>query len=508
MAKKNANKQLFDKLPPNAVDLESALLGIILLDGDAIDEVMEVISDPDAFYDDKNKIIYRTMLELAKSNSPVDMMSVFTKLQDKGLLDEVGGAAYLTSLQNKVSTTAHTEFYSYVVLQKYMQRKLIKAANEILERAYDEEADVGSLLDESEKLLFEVSEGQLKQKTDPINLIMTQVIKDIEFAANHKTELLGVPSGYFELDKITNGWQNGNLIIIAARPSMGKTAFALNIMRNAAVDYGMAAAIFSLEMEKKELVRRLIASETKINSRKLMNGELSESEWKRLNEQIERLNKAPIYINDSGISVFELRAIARRLKKKYDIKLLVVDYLQLMNADNVKKNTNREQEVSIISRSLKSLAKELNIPIIALSQLNRELEKRSDKHKRPMLSDLRESGAIEQDADMVIFIHRPERLGITHDEEGQPTEGVAEIIIAKNRNGVTDTVKLRFIGDYTLFTNWDDDEGMFDEPNFENGGSIILSSKVNEEPDIPDLSPEDLNINDGLGGNNDDGAPF
>ncbi len=505
MAKKNNNPKeiIFEKIPPNAVEIEQALLGIFLIDENAIFDAIEIIPGPDAFYDEKHKLIYSAMISLVQDNEPVDIFTVRNKLDEKEHLKKIGGAQYLTSLQSAVSSTIYLEYYAKIVTQKYLQRQLIRAANEILQNAYDSEADVADLLNESEKLLFQISEGQLKQQTDPVNKIVSEVIKEIEYASKHKKELLGVPSGYTALDAITNGWQNGNLIIIAARPSMGKTAFALNIMRNAAVDYGMPAAIFSLEMEKKELARRLMASETHINARKMMNGEMTENDWKQLNERIIKLSKAPIYINDSNLSVFELRALARRLKKKHDIKLLVIDYLQLMNADNLKKSTNREQEVSIISRSLKALAKELDIPIIALSQLNRELEKRSGLHKRPQLSDLRESGAIEQDADMVIFIHRPERLGIKETEDGESTEGLAEIIIAKNRNGVTDNIKLRFLGEYTRFTDWDENDFDFDSQN------MILSSKVNEEDNEHIDLPPDLNDNNFAPPeiNNDD-APF
>jgi len=486
MAKKNAVKNEFEKLPPNVVELESSLLGIIFLDNEAMFEAVEIIPSPEVFYSEKNKIIYTVMLELYKNNEPVDLLTVRTKLDEKNLLKKIGGASYLISLQNAVSTTAHFDFYAKIITQKFLQRELIRAANEILENAYDEEADVADLLNESEKLLFSIAEGQLKQQTDPVNKIIDQVVRDIEKAAKNKDDLIGTPSGFTNLDVLTNGWQKGNLIIIAARPSMGKTAFALNIMRNAA-EYGFPVAIFSFEMEKKELVRRLIATETHIDSRKLMTGELSDEEWRQLNNKIETLLKLPIYINDSSLSVFELRALARRLKKRYNIQLLVIDYLQLMSADSIRKITNREQEVSIISRSLKTLAKELDIPIIALSQLNRELERRSTLHKRPQLSDLRESGAIEQDADIVIFIHRPERLGIT-EIDGISTEGLAEIIVAKNRNGVTDTIKLRFIGKYTEFREWDEDE-----ISFEGKDTVILDSKLNDDSIMPDF------INDSLG---------
>ena len=499
MAKKKTSE--FDKLQPNAVEMEVYLLGSIFMDKELMYEVIEIISTPDAFYDNKNRIIYQAMLDLTVENKPIDAVTVYNYLKEKNLTDEIGGAIYITNIQEKVTNTAHTEYYAKIIMQKYLQRKLIQAANKILENAYNDEADVSDLLDESEKLLLDVAEGQLKQQTDPVDIVVREVIKDIESAAENEGMLRGVPSGFEDIDKITNGWQPGNFIIIAARPSMGKTAFALNLIRNAAVEYGIPAAIFSLEMGKKELVRRFIAGETRIDSMKLIKGELDESEWEKLHTRVEKIIQAPIYINDSNVSVFELRAIARRLKKKYDIKLLVVDYLQLMNADNIKKNTNREQEVSIISRSLKSLAKELDLPIIALSQLNRELEKRSERHKRPQLSDLRESGAIEQDADMVLFIHRPERLGITEvqiDDETISTEGLAEIIIAKNRNGMIGTVKLKFIGQYTQFTNWDEDDISFgDEPQ-------VLASHVNEEEslppelggDTPIIPPDDNNFDD------------
>jgi len=385
---------------------------------------------------------------------------------------------YLSQLTSKVVSAANVDYHARIVAQKYIQRELIRVSTEIQTRAFDDTWDVTELLDFSENELFQIAEGNIKREVSPINMVIKEAIKEIEEAGKREDALVGTPSGFTKLDRLTSGWQKSELIIIAARPSMGKTALALSMARNMAIDHGKNVAIFSCEMSSIQLVNRLIIAETDIPGDKIRNGRLSEEEWKQLDTRIRKLVQAPIFIDDTpAISIFELRAKCRRLMAQHKLDIVIVDYLQLMSGpDNA---GSREQEVSNISRSLKSIAKELNVPIIALSQLNRSVEMRGGT-KRPLLSDLRESGAIEQDADMVVFIHRQEKFGMMTFEDGSSTKGIAEIILAKNRNGPVDDVRLRFREEKAQFVDIDEfDIESISEMN--STQSITLGSKMNHD---------------------------
>lgn len=441
------------KVPPQAIDIEEAVLGAILMEKDAVITVLDILK-PESFYKDAHQKIYNAIVELSTKEKPIDILTVTEELRSNDELESVGGPFYITQLTNRVASSAHIEYHSRIVAQKYIQRELIRISSEIQTRAFDDSIDVDDLLDFSERELFDIAEGNIKRETTKINILIKKAIERIEEAGKHEETLVGVPSGYTKLDRLTSGWQKSDLIIIAGRPSMGKTAFALSMGRTIAVEHNRPIAFFSLEMSSVQLVNRLIVSETELPSNRIRNGNLDEHEWKQLDTKIKQLVEAPIYIDDSpAISIFELRAKCRRLKLQHDIQLIIVDYLQLMTGPP---NTfSREQEVSSISRSLKSIAKELDVPIIALSQLNRSVEIRSGS-KRPQLSDLRESGAIEQDADMVLFIHRPEKYGIFEDDDGNSLVGLAEIILSKNRNGPIGDIILRFREEFAKFTELDE----------------------------------------------------
>ncbi len=465
------------KVPPQAIDLEEAVLGAIMLEKDAYIAVSEFLK-PESFYLDAHQKIYQAITNLSAKEKPIDILTVTDELRKKEELEEAGGPLYISKLTNRVASAAHVSYHARIVAQKHIQRELIRASSEIQSRAYDETIDVNDLLDFSEQELFKIAEGNIKKETAKINVIIQAAIEQIQEASKKEGHLLGVPSGFTKLDRITSGWQNSDLIILAARPSMGKTAFALSMAKNMAVDHGRPIGVFSLEMSSMQLVTRLIVSETELPSSKIRNGKLDDHEWKQLESKIKKLVDAPIYIDDTAaISIFEFRAKARRLKLQYDIQLIVVDYLQLMTSSDNK--GSREQEVSTISRSLKAVAKELNIPIIALSQLNRSVEMRSG-NKRPQLSDLRESGAIEQDADLVLFIHRPEKFGLMEDEEGNSLKGVAEIIVAKHRNGPIDDVNLIFRDHLAKFIEPDEINDL-DIPGDGDFSTITLGSKMNHD---------------------------
>ena len=424
----------YGKMPPQAVDLEEAILGSLMLEKDAFITVSDFLK-PECFYKEAHQKIYRGIQNLSLNNEPVDILTVSEEMKRLGELEEIGGYYYLDQLTSKEASAAHIEFDARIVVQKYIQRELIRVCTDIQNKAYDEATDVADLVDMAQKQVFEIAEGNIKKETTAINALIDEAIKGIEIAGKRADGLSGVPSGFNALDEVTSGWQPSDLVIIAARPSMGKTAFVLSMTRNMAVNHNQPIALFSLEMSSVQLVNRLIASETELGSEKIRNGKLSEEEWQQLHSKIKALIKAPIYVDDTpALSIFELRAKCRRLQQRYGIKVLIIDYLQLMTA-GADMRGNREQEVSMISRQLKIIAKELNIPVIALSQLNRGVEQRTGDAKKPMLSDLRESGAIEQDADMVLFIHRPERYGIMEDSMGNSLKGIADIIIAKHRNG-------------------------------------------------------------------------
>ncbi|GAA0750440.1 MULTISPECIES: replicative DNA helicase [Flavobacteriaceae] len=448
------------KIPPQAIDLEEVVLGAMMIDKKGVDEVIDILS-PEAFYKDAHKYIFEAIFKLFENSEPVDLLTVSSQLKKDAKLDLVGGDFYLISLTQRVSSSAHIEFHARIILQKYIQRSLIKISSEIIEEAYDETKDVFDLLDNAESKLYEVTQGNVKKSTETAQSLVIQAKKKIEEISNKKG-LSGIPTGFDKLDKLTSGWQPSDLIIVAARPGMGKTALTLTMARNIAVDFNQPVAFFSLEMSSVQLITRLISSETGLSSEKLRTGKLEKHEWEQLNVKVKTLEKAPLYIDDTpSLSIFDLRAKARRLASQYGIKMIMIDYLQLMTAGGSQKGGNREQEISTISRNLKALAKELNVPVIALSQLSRAVETRGGS-KRPLLSDLRESGAIEQDADIVSFIYRPEYYKIDEwdDEDRSPTEGQGEFIVAKHRNGGLENIRLKFIGHLGKFDNLDD----FDTP--------------------------------------------
>lgn len=472
------------KLPPQATDLEEAVLGALMLDKDALASVIDILH-PECFYKEQHQKIYHAIHQLFHSTEPVDILTVTQQLRKNAELEIAGGAYYITQLTNRVASAANVEYHARIILQKFIQRELIRISGETIRDAYEETTDVLDLLDRAEKNLFTIAEGNIRRNYEDMTSLIAKAIKEVETAANQTAGVTGVPSGFTELDRITAGWQKSDLIIIAARPGMGKTAFTLSMARNAAVMFNKPVAFFSCEMSSLQLVNRLISSETEINSEKLKKGQLADHEWAQLNSKIGPLTKAPIYIDDTpALTIFELRAKCRRLAAEKKIELIIIDYLQLMVAgtDNGR-GGNREQEISTISRSLKSIAKELNVPIIALSQLSRAVESRGGT-KKPQLSDLRESGAIEQDADMVLFIYRPEYYGLTEDENNAPTNNVAEIIVAKNRNGALKNVNLKFIGHLTKFTDLDnfdfvDETVSIQNPNVENE-RITRTSRMND----------------------------
>lgn len=474
------------KMPPQALELEQAVLGALMVEKDAVISVLDVLK-PESFYKDSHQKIFKAIVELSSKLEPIDIMTVTEELRSINELDEVGGAVYLAQLTSKVGSAAHLEYHAKIIAQKYIQRELIRVSSEIQTKAFDDSLDVDDLLDYSEMELFKVAEGNIKRETAPINTLVKQALKNLEEAGQREDGLSGVPCGFSELDRMTSGWQDSDLVIVAARPSMGKTAFVLSMARNMAVDHAVPVAFFSLEMSSLQLVNRLIVSESGISHEKIRNGKLTAQEWTQLTVKIGDLQDSKVYIDDTpALSIFELRAKCRRLKAQYDVGIIVIDYLQLMTGPNDSKGS-REQEVSTISRSLKAIAKELNVPIIALSQLNRSVETRGG-NKRPQLSDLRESGAIEQDADMVLFIHRPEYYGFEEDEEGNSLLGVAEIIVAKHRNGAVGDIKLRFRKEQAKFSDLDDmGYAPFSPQDGSEGQAVTFGSKMNEDP-LPSAS--------------------
>lgn len=436
------------KLPPQAVELEEAVLGGIMLNTDALSIVMSILK-PEAFYKESHQRIYAAICALFQESNPVDILTVTQQLKKSGELDIAGGAFYVTQLTNKVSSGANTEMHARIVLEKYMQRELIRISTETLQRSYEDSTDIFDLLNYAESNLFSISQTNIRKDYEHILPVLGRAMQQIELAADQKFG--GVPSGFTSLDRITGGFQNSDLIILAARPGTGKTALIGTIARNAAVDHKKPVAIFSLEMTSIQLMTRLISAEAEVPSDKLRKGELNALDFENINNRIGALASSQIYIDDTpSLTLFEFRAKSRRLKSQHDVKLIIVDYLQLMVADNESKSS-REQEVALISRTLKAVAKELDVPIIALSQMSRAVEQRTGS-KRPQLSDLRESGAIEQDADVVMFIYRPDMMGLDQDDMGnQITEGMSEIIIAKHRNGRTDSANLMFVSQFTKF---------------------------------------------------------
>lgn len=446
------------KVQPQAVELEEAVLGAMLLEKESLSLVIDALS-PESFYKEQNGRIFSAIRKLFNDSEPVDILTVTQELKRTGELEMVGGSFYVSSLTNRIASAANVEFHARIVAQKFLQRELIRISTDTIKSAYEDSTDVFELLDQTTQNIFQVLDSNVRKQGDKMVNLITKAIEEIEAAAQQTDGLIGVPSGFTALDRITGGWQRSDLMILAARPGMGKTAFVVSMAKNAAVEFNKPVAIFSLEMSSVQLVKRLISSETEISQDKILKGNLDNHEFVQLNERIKKLSVAPMFIDDTpALSIFELRAKARRLRENEKIELIIIDYLQLMSGGPDSKG-NREQEISNISRGLKSLAKELNIPIIALSQLSRQVENRPGGSKRPQLSDLRESGAIEQDADMVMFIYRPEYYGLEVDENNEPTKGRAEVIIAKNRHGSLETVKLRFVGQYAKFADLDYMEG-------------------------------------------------
>ncbi len=491
----NADQLLMNqgRIPPQAVDLEEVVLGAMMLEKEAVNAVIDILS-PEAFYKDTHQKIFKAIKDLFGKSEPIDILTVTNELKQSGNLETVGGAYYISRLTNRVVSAANIEYHARIIMQKHIQRELITISSEVIHDAFDDTTDVFDLLDSAENKLFQVGENNLRRSFSKMQELVKSAIVEIENAKNTDNTLRGVPSGYTELDKITQGWQKSDLIILAARPSMGKTAFALNLARNAAVDFNKPIAFFSLEMSSVQLATRLISRETSLPADKLRSGNLEDYEWEQLNSKVTPLTNAPIFIDDTPqLSVFELRAKCRRLKQQYDIQMVFIDYLQLMSTKGENRG-NREQEISMISRSLKSLAKELEIPVLALSQLSRNVETRPGS-KKPILSDLRESGAIEQDADMVMFIYRPEYYKNEPTEEEKPK--VYTIIdIAKHRNGKLGEVELRFSGQYGRF---DDLVQGFEQSQqiAANGNFVQVESKINDDlnmrhyPSNYDQSSED-----------------
>ena len=490
------------KLPPQAVDLEEAVLGALMLEKDALTAVIDILK-PESFYKDAHQEIYKAILTLFNNSEPIDMLTVTAQLRKDGKLEMIGGAYYITELTSKVNSAANIEYHARVITEQSIKRELIKISSEIQTEAYEDTTDVFNLLDKTEQSLFEVSESHIRKNYADMRSLMHEAMMELEARKKHKDGLTGIPSGFTALDRVTSGWQPSDLIIIAARPGMGKTAFVVSAMRNAAVDFKHPVAIFSLEMSSVQLVNRLVSAEAELDSEKLKKGNLADHEWQQLLHKTAKLTEAPIFIDDTpALSILELRAKCRRLKAQHDVKLIIIDYLQLMSGDTGKgQSGNREQEIASISRALKGIAKELAVPVVALSQLSRAVETRGGD-KRPQLSDLRESGSIEQDADIVMFLYRPEYYQITEDENGMPTTGMGEVIVAKHRNGALDSVQLKYISRFTKFTDMDmvdgGDYSSFPDaglpPDFQN--TITLPSKANESfedepPESDDEGPDE-----------------
>lgn len=461
------------KIQPQDKEIEDAVLGALMLERDAYAIVCDLLR-PESFYDPGNQKIYAAINKLGVMQQPIDMLTVTQQLRADGALDDVGGPVRISELTSNVASAAHIEYHARIVAQKFLARRLISFCSEIEKKSFDESYDIDDLLQEAEGKLFEISQGNLKKDFTQIDPVINSAMEQIEVAGKRESGLSGLQTGFHNLDKLTSGWQNSDLIIIAARPAMGKTAFVLSMAKNMAVDYNTPVAIFSLEMSNLQLVNRLISNVCEIEGEKIKSGRLSRQEWEQLNSRVRSLFSAPLYVDDSpSLSILELRTKARRLVKEHGVKIIIIDYLQLMNATGMKFGS-REQEVSMISRSLKQLAKELNIPVIALSQLSRKVEERNDGNKRPQLSDLRESGAIEQDADIVCFIHRPEYYTrSTTDAENRDIRGMAEFIVAKHRSGSVDDIEMTFVARFARFQNRS-------EPMpFEKG---TMASKINDDP--------------------------
>lgn len=479
------------RIPPQALDLEESVLGAVLIDKDAAHHALDILK-PEMFYRAAHMLIFESVLRLFTKMEPIDTLTVVEDLRKAGHIDEVGGPAYVAQLTRKVLSSANIEYHSRIILQKFIQRELIRISSQVIRNAYDETTDVFDLLNDAEKNLFAISETHMKHDMRLLPMLLKEARDDIEKASKRKNNLSGVPSGFAEVDRMTAGFQRSDLIIVAARPAMGKTAFVLSLARNIAMEARQAVAVFSLEMSATQIATRLLAAESQVSSDKIRKGNLNEDEKGRLNTALNALADAPIYIDDTAaLSVFDLRSKCRQLKQKYNIDIIVIDYMQLMQS-SAENTGNREQEISSISRSVKALAKELNIPIICLSQLSRNVEKRPGSFNRPQLSDLRESGSIEQDADIVVFLYRPEYYKI-EPENGIP--GSAEIIIGKHRNGPVGSVYLKFVEEFAQFKDIESYDSFrtfsesatqsdFDNPS---SGSYTMPSRMNEMGGTPEF---------------------
>ena len=464
------------KIPPSDIETEEVVLGALLIEPNALATVIDILQ-PEVFYKEAHQRIFAAVLALYPIGEPIDVITVTNYLRKNGEIDIIGGPAYIAQLTDRVISAANIEYHARILIEKYIQRKLIEISNNIITEAYDATSDAFDTLNEAENALFQINEQNLRRSFRSMPSVLQVVREQIETAYKNQGEYTGVVSGFYQLDQLTGGLQPSDLIIIAARPGMGKTAFALSMARNMAVEFGFPIAFFSLEMTAPQLVIRILSAQTQISSERIRKGELDDTEWMTLNEAMNKLSNVKLFLDDTpALSIFELRAKARRLKQAYDIQAIYIDYLQLMTA-KIDKNSNREQEIASISRSLKALAKELNIPVIALSQLSRDVEKRSGT-KRPQLSDLRESGAIEQDADIVIGIYRPEyymKEEQVDEDKLAAVKNKAEIILLKHRNGPLGTVNLYFLNQFALFTDED-----ISNINFE---KQVFQSKINEDFD-------------------------
>ena len=475
---------VYGKIQPQATQIEEVVLGALMLDKDAMAIVLDILT-PDSFYKKPHGVIFEAMMHLFERSQPVDILTVHEALKKSGQLEQVGGVGFLVELTNKVASAANLEFHSRIIAQKHIQRELIRVSTSTITDAFEDTKDVFQMLDEAESNLFDITQKNLNRSYSKLGDLAVKAQKELESLSKKEIGMTGVPSGFTELDRITNGWQRSDLIIVAARPGMGKTAFTLALAKNAALDYKRPVAFFSLEMSALQLTHRLMSMVAEIPGSKLRNAQLEDYEWQQLNSSVERFSDVPIFIDDTpAINIFELRAKARRLKMQHDIQMIIIDYLQLMSGTVDSKQGNREQEISNISRALKSIAKELDIPVIALSQLNRSVETRGGD-KRPQLSDLRESGAIEQDADMVIFIYRPEYYKISQDAEGNSTAGMAEIMVAKHRNGALANVPVKFIDRFAKFAEMDAFASNSD------GHVKILKSRMDDMEDDDDSKPSE-----------------
>ena len=486
----------YGHLQPQALDMERVVLGALMVDKDAFSIVSELLH-PDTFYEPRHQKIYQAIQTLNMNENPVDIITVTEELRREGTLESIGGPAYIVELSSNVASSANIEYHARILSQKFLARQLISFASTIETKAFDETVDVNDLMQEAEGNLFELSQRNMKKDYVQIDSVVSKAMEILQKASANAGGMTCVPTGYTKLDEKTSGWQASDLVIIAGRPAMGKTAFALSLAKNIAVDARIPTAFFSLEMSNVQLVNRLISNVCEIPGNKMLNGQLSPDEWSKLDKNMGTLNGAPLYIDDTpGLSIFELRTKARRLVKEKDVKIIMIDYLQLMNANGMKFGS-RQEEVSKISGSLKGLAKELDIPILALSQLNRTVENREGlEGKRPQLSDLRESGSIEQDADMVLFVHRPEYYHIFEDEKGNNLRGMAQIIIAKHRKGATGDVLLDFKGEFTRFQN----PGSSSVKHNDAPDGMVYNSKLNDASDAFDAPFPPPSA--------DDGSPF